>query len=507
MGDRKRAGKKTNAKDAPMAYAPHVVGDDVWGAIGLEQANGAGEMRRRGADERIAEAGTPRAIALAAALLFSLYVGLVLGYRDAIPLFEAPDEPSHLHYALFLHNEGRLPRHPAEVPGVGAQPPLVYSVAAPLVGAAEFDRDRVLDTLDAVGRAVYRDEPTNPSYGALALAPRGARLFVTDGSLRLLRNLRGASLAFGLLAVIFTFAAVWRVGRDARLAMLAASLLAFNPQFLFTSATLSNHTGAAAVGAAALWVVLRALEEGGPSRSHYLIGAIVMAFGLLTRLSTLPALAVGAVVIVMIDRRPPSDRRIDLALATGLVLLVAGPYLLWSLEHRETLLGFETVRIAGAGVPTPEEIGGRATWFTHVYWDRTFESYWGSFGWRGVPMPKAFYYAFFAIVWTGILGYFAGRVPEANALLRERALHFYLFMTIAATWATHLAVNLFVPLADGVSLFAVAPHVGLLLALGLGRLLGHGHRTLAMTVAIVAGLVIIDLVVLRSVLIPAYLTG
>lgn len=473
----------------------------------MEQANGAGETRRRGADERIAEAGTPRAIALAAAILFSLYVGLVLGYRDAIPLFEAPDEPSHLHYALFLHNEGRLPRHPAEVPGVGAQPPLVYAVAAPLLGSADFDRDRVLATLDAVGRAVYRGELTAPPDGALALAPHDARLFATDGSLRVLRNLRGASLAFGLLAVTFTFAAVWRIGRDARLAMLAASLLAFNPQFLFTSATLSNETGAAAIGAATLWVVLRALEEGGPSRSHYLIGATVMALGVLTQLSTLPAVAVAGVAIVMIDRRPLRDRRIDLALAAGVVLLLAGPYLLWSLEHRESLLGFEAVRVSGAGVPTPEELGGRAAWFTRVYWDHTFESYWGRFGWLGVPMPKALYYAVFAIAWTGVLGYFVGRVPEPNALLRERALHAYLALSIATTWLAHLGTNLFLPTADGTVFFAVAPHIGLVLALGFGRLLGHGNRTLAMTVAIVATLVFVDFLCLRGVLIPAYMSG
>jgi hypothetical protein len=61
--------------------------------------------------------------------------------------------------------------------------------------------------------------------------------------------------------------------------------------------------------------------------------------------------------------------------------------------------------------------------------------------------------------------------------------------------------------ADGTVFFAVAPHIGLVIALGLGRLLGHGNRTLAMTVAIVAGLVLIDFVCLRVVLIPAYMTG
>ena len=59
---------------------------------------------------RIADPSSPQAVGAAAAFLLIVYVGLALAYRDAIPLFEAPDEPSHIHYAAFVYNEGRLPR-------------------------------------------------------------------------------------------------------------------------------------------------------------------------------------------------------------------------------------------------------------------------------------------------------------------------------------------------------------------------------------------------------------
>ena len=76
---------------------------------------------------RLGDAGSARALAASAALLLSLYGALALAYRDAIPLFEAPDELSHLHYAAFVYSNGRLPRQePLEVPGEGMQPPLVY---------------------------------------------------------------------------------------------------------------------------------------------------------------------------------------------------------------------------------------------------------------------------------------------------------------------------------------------------------------------------------------------
>ncbi|MGH7337443.1 MAG: hypothetical protein ACREI7_07695, partial [Myxococcota bacterium] len=96
------------------------------------------QQRQRDLAERLArivDPSSPQAVAAAAAFLLTFYVGLALAYRDAIPLFEAPDEPSHLHYAAFVHEHHRLPRQdPLEVPGEGVQPPLVYVVAAPLLG-------------------------------------------------------------------------------------------------------------------------------------------------------------------------------------------------------------------------------------------------------------------------------------------------------------------------------------------------------------------------------------
>ena len=74
------------------------------------------------------------------AFLLTFYVGLTLAYRDAIPLFEAPDEASHLHYAAFVYENGRLPhQNPLEVPGEGMQAPLVYVIAAPLLGRSGLD--------------------------------------------------------------------------------------------------------------------------------------------------------------------------------------------------------------------------------------------------------------------------------------------------------------------------------------------------------------------------------
>ena len=163
--------------------------------------------------------------------------------------------------------------------------------------------------------------------------------------------LRSTSLVFGLLTVILTFAAVWRLSRDARFALLAGSLVAFNPQFLFSSGYFSNDPAAAAIGAAGLWIVVRAFEEPlGPARRHYVTGAIAIALGALIKTSTLPGLAAAAVTLIAIDRRARREVWIDTGIAAALVLLLAGPYLIWAAEHRGGLLGVNAVVASAVGM-------------------------------------------------------------------------------------------------------------------------------------------------------------
>jgi hypothetical protein len=65
----------------------------------------------------------PRHLPFAA--LAAVFGALATAYQQTIPLFEAPDEPSHMQYVGFLGIENRLPLYGAspEVPGEGMQPP------------------------------------------------------------------------------------------------------------------------------------------------------------------------------------------------------------------------------------------------------------------------------------------------------------------------------------------------------------------------------------------------
>ena len=331
----------------------------------------------------------------------------------------------------------------------------------------------------------------------------GKRLFCTDGSLAPLVALRATSLILGLAAVLFTFAAAWRISGDSGFSLLAGALLAFNPQFLFISGYFTNDPAAVAVAAATLWIVVGAIRRGGPVTSDFVAGAVLIALGILSKTSTLPGLAVAAATLVAIDRRDPRTRLVDGVLAAGVVVLLAGPYLFWAAAHRGGLLGLDAVYASASELHVPaEQLFDYLTW---NYWKWTFQSYWCRFGWMNVPAPTFVYAAFFTLSAAGVLGCFtAGRRTPSDPLM-SRGLRGYLFASFAATAAAHLALNVTVVSAQGRQLFASAPQFALLLALGIDRIVSRERRTfLPALVLILTALVALDLYCLQRVLSPAY---
>jgi hypothetical protein len=139
-----------------------------------------------------------------------------------------------------------------------------------------------------------------------------------------------------------------------------------------------------------------------------------------------------------------------------------------------------------------------------AFWHGTLESFWGCFGWFQVRGPKATFLAFFALTFSGALGWIAGRSREPWEALRTRALRGYLFGAAGATFAAHFALNLFVVNPQGRTLFASASQIAFLLALGLYRLIGGQRRMLPLVVTTVLALLALDVYFLRGVLVPAY---
>ena len=282
-----------------------------------------------------------------------------------------------------------------------------------------------------------------------------------------------SSFIAGLIATESTGIPARRLTGDPGLATLSAGLLAFNPQFLFVSSYVNNDTLAASVGAATFWVIAAAFdrpEQRGPRRYYAAIGALI-GLGLMTKLTTLPGLAVAGCTLFFADARPMKQRWGDVGTTALTALVVAGPYLLAHPKTFASIFGIEDYRVALMG---HSDYGGLWPFMAQIYWDSTFESYWARFGWMNVPAPKLVYLAFFAVTWTGMLGLLLRGHRRAG--VRRPALKRYLAAVVLTTVAAHAGINMASPDPQGRHLFAVAPQLAFLIAAGWARLLGTSDR-------------------------------
>ena len=168
-------------------------------------------------------------------------------------------------------------------------------------------------------------------------------------------DLRGSSLA--LYAIRFlslcmgaaTVAAVYQAARIAvpgrpGVALMAGSLTAFNPQFLFISASVSNDALINLLAALLSWRMLVMLRDGFDTRRSLLL-ALLIALAALTKLSGLTVAAVVGLAALWTLARGRDFRGFALLAAATLVLtlLIAGPWYLRNLSLYGELFGTATM--------------------------------------------------------------------------------------------------------------------------------------------------------------------
>ncbi len=421
-------------------------------------------------------------------LLFYLLLGVA--YSWVVPLGEAPDEVDHFLYVRHLLEERAFPViHPIAADNEtmeANQPPLFYLLNAavtapfPLTAAADLPLNAcfTFDPSDG-GRAhfylhdVAEASPFAPDY----LAFRIARLF---------------SVLLGAVAVWLAY----RLGRqllagDERVGLLAAGILAFNPQFLFMMASVNNDVLTAVLGAATLTFSIQAALDPSP-RLFALLGGLV-GLGLLTKFALiafwpLPALAALWPVIRKLlseiqnpksQIRTPHSPLPNLILVLTLPLLIAGwwyvrAYLLYgdplAWEVHLQAKGAEVLRTAPLTLADLRD-------FVVIH----FQSYWAWFGWLKIKPPVWVYgllalFAATAVTGLALLFRDALRTPHSARRTPHSALPFlFTSLAIAAIYASLLRYILTINWSgyQGRLAFAAAAPIAALLALGWWRV-GQG---------------------------------
>ncbi|MBK6712073.1 MAG: glycosyltransferase family 39 protein [Chloroflexi bacterium] len=335
-------------------------------------------------------------------LILAVYVVLGAAYAWVVPLGEAPDEIDHFLYVRHLVEQRAFPvMYPIAADNdtmEANQPPLFYLLNAlvtapfPMTASADFPLNAcyTFDPHDGGRAHFYLHQPAeqNP-LAADYLAFRVARL---------------VSVLLGALTVWLAY----RLGRqmvpgDTRVGLLAAAALAFNPQFVFMTASVNNDVLTAVLGAALVCVSVQAALK--PRRRLFVLLGLLMGLALLTKFALLalwplPFLAAGLALW-----RGERQTAVWGGVAVGgLPVLTAGWWYARAARLYGDPLAWEVhLQAKGSEVlrTTPFTLADLRE-FAVIH----FQSYWAWFGWLKIQAPGWVYgllVAFTAAAAVGVI--------------------------------------------------------------------------------------------------------
>lgn len=359
-------------------------------------------------------------------MLIGLYLLLALATSLIVPLGESPDELDHFGYIRFLVQERRFPvmdPDPAKNETMEAnQPPLYY-----LAGAAATGWLPLLEPVDFPANSCFSIEPDDPGRQTFYVHSR-TEAFPYQGSILAFHLARGLSIMMGAVTILLTY---WIARRLApgkpETGWLAAAFLAFNPQFIYITASVNNDALTALLGAAIILLSVIALAR--PSWTAALGLGLLVGLGLLTKFGLLALWPVALLAVAwspfkqFIERFPlpgASGPPGVFALLGKILLVFVLPLLVsgWWYWRAQQLYGDPLtwdVHLQAKGlniVRTAPFTGSDLLEFIRLH----FQSYWALFGWLNVQVPDWMYLIFLLLVLIGA----AGMVVLAAHHIRRR---------------------------------------------------------------------------------------
>lgn len=396
-------------------------------------------------------------------ILFVLYVVLGTLYAVYTPPWQAPDEPAHYNYIRALAEERTLP----------------------VIEAGDYDQEYISRLTSQkfppeLSIAPLRYEDHQPPLYYLLAVPV---YLLFNGALIPLR-LFSVALGFLLLTVVHRLVLTLFPDRPF-LALTATALIAFLPQHVAMTAAVNNDTLAELVLATALWLAVR------PNPRPWPLGAVV-GLALLTKTTAFIALPVALLALWQNGTRMKAEKRgcfsftksaficvhlRPIIFQTGRMLLaallLAGPWLVRNVTVYGWTdpLGLARHNAVVQGQPrTAEWLAQYGPEGLAVRLIRTtFQSFWGQFGWMGVPMHPPVYLALAVLsvlLGVGFLAWWLDRRrPRLTPPQRRGAL--LLAFSATLTILSYLWYNLTFVQHQGRYLFPALVPLALAGALGL----------------------------------------
>lgn len=305
-------------------------------------------------------------------LVVSTFLLLAIAYALVVPPLEGFDARAYFRYAGFLHQERRLPTLDRETARYSyeliAQPPLYFAAialaTAPLPMAETLEHARQSEN-------PYHDKSL--SLRQTITLPR-----VAPGVWLTLWVARIVSLVGGLATVIGAWLLVRALlPHQPGVAVAVASIVGFNPQFLFTSVTITNDAWSPALCVLSLWLLARATRQQQAGWSTWLLVGGCAGLAALTKYSTLLIALPGLLLFWRYGRGAGWRRSLHalLWIAVG-ALLVAGPWYGRNWLLYGSPVPFDQMATVLSSMRRPQPMGTRQLIDT-IPW--LFTSYWGVF--------------------------------------------------------------------------------------------------------------------------------
>lgn len=363
----------------------------------------------------------PRAIAW----ILLGFVALGVAYCLTTPLFETPDEPAHFRYVQWIADGHGLPpllvsADPWEQ-GEFHQPPLYYWVGALLT--SPFDTGEAADLFERNPYAALGKPDSHGNKNAiLHLGPDGPPSPGVRSAVLVLRAF-GVLCGLGTVYLIYRMALLVLPGQET-IAVGAAALAAFNPQFLFSSAAANNDGLVTLLATCVLYLAVQvALGKARPAVGALALG-VLTGLAALGKISGIPLWLVVPLAHALRARRLESphwwqDWLRPVQTSAAMAGLVSG----WWYARNALLygdpLGMQSYHDIYSVYGEPLSVV--QAWKVLV---GAFPSYWGVFGWMNVLAPNAFYVGARLLTATAVLGFVVWGLRNryrARTLFRERS--------------------------------------------------------------------------------------
>ena len=222
---------------------------------------------------------------LTAILVAFLFLATLYAWVN--PILESPDAIWHFEYIVHLAQGKGFPHYTGKslpMRQEASQPPLYYLLAAPLVSLVNIeDKPKVMEPNPhaAIGLPLY------PYGNKNMLAHCPGKRFSLSGTILAVRLATIISVLLGAVTVYFSYqAACVLFGKGSSLALLSAAIVAFNPQFIFLSASINNDNLVTALAAIIFYFMLTFLRQV-PAPKRLLLTGVLVGLTAITKLNGL----------------------------------------------------------------------------------------------------------------------------------------------------------------------------------------------------------------------------